>query len=58
MSIIRNNAEHQFAGELEEIKKQDTNAVPANWSMSPQAVVTYLMGEKLKNGFHVTQIYR
>ena len=57
MSIIRNNAEHQFAEELEEIIKQDTNAVPANWSMSPQAVVTYLMGEKLKNGFEVTPKY-
>jgi MoxR-like ATPase len=57
MSIIRNNAEQQFAEELEEIKKQDINPVPANWSMSPQAVVTYLMGEKLKNGFEVSPKY-
>ena len=57
MSNIRNHAEQQFAEELSEIKAQDTGAKPANWSMSPQAVVQYLMGGKLKNKFEISPKY-
>jgi MoxR-like ATPase len=55
--LLRQHAEHQFAHELEELRKQDTGAVPQRWLMSPQAVVTYLMGGKLKNGFEVSPKY-
>ena len=57
MNKLRLHAEQQFAEELSEIKKQDTGAKPANWAMSPQAVVLYLMGGKLKNKFEVSPKY-
>lgn len=55
--ILRQHAEQLFAHELEELKKQDSNKHPANWVLSPQSVVTYLMGGKLKNGFEVSPKY-
>jgi len=55
--LLRQHAEQLFAQELEELKKQDSEKRPANWALSPQAVVTYLMGTKLKNGFEVTPKY-
>jgi MoxR-like ATPase len=57
MNIISQHAEVQFAQELEELKKNDTGNVPPNWNMSPQSVVTYLLGGKLKNGFEITPKY-
>ncbi|MFM2392083.1 MAG: hypothetical protein RLZZ546_60 [Bacteroidota bacterium] len=57
MEVLRQHAEEQFAQELEEIKKQDSGTVPPNWLMSPQSVVFYLMGGKLKNGFEVSPKY-
>lgn len=57
MNVLRQHAEQQFAHEIEEISKQDTNKRPVNWNMSPQAVVQYLMGGKLKNGFEVSPKY-
>ena len=56
-TILRGHAEQLFAEELEEINKQDDGKRPTNWKLSPQAVVTYLMGGKLKNGFEVTPKY-
>ncbi|WP_143306336.1 ATP-binding protein [Chitinophaga vietnamensis] len=55
--ILRQHAEQLFAQELEELKKQDSGARPHNWLLTPQAVVTYLIGGKLKNGFEVTPKY-
>jgi MoxR-like ATPase len=55
--ILRQHAEQLFAHELEELKKQDGDKRPANWVLSPQSVVTYLMGGKLKNGFEVSPKY-
>jgi MoxR-like ATPase len=57
MSVLRQHAEQQFREELEALKKQDTGSKPPNWEMSPQAVVTYLMGGKLGNGFTITPKY-
>ena len=57
MELLRQHAEHQFAEELEVLKKQDSGNVPPNWLMSPQSVVTYLVGGKLKNGFEVSPKY-
>ncbi len=56
-SILRQHAEVQFAQELEELKKNDSGFRPVSWQLSPQSVVTYLMGGKLKNGFEVTPKY-
>ncbi|PSL45514.1 MoxR-like ATPase [Chitinophaga niastensis] len=55
--ILRYHAEQLFAHELEELKKQDQEKRPHNWLLSPQSVVTYLIGGKLKNGFEVTPKY-
>ncbi|QJB30532.1 AAA family ATPase [Chitinophaga oryzae] len=54
---LRQHAEALYATELEELKKQDSGKRPHNWLMSPQAVVTYLIGGKLKNGFEVSPKY-
>jgi MoxR-like ATPase len=55
--ILRYHAEQLYAQELEELKKQDQEKRPFNWQLSPQSVVTYLIGGKLKNGFEVTPKY-
>jgi MoxR-like ATPase len=56
-TILRAHAENLYAQELEELKKQDSEKKPTNWEMSPQSVVTYLVGGKLKNGFEVSPKY-
>jgi MoxR-like ATPase len=56
-TVLRQHAEALFATELEELKKQDNERRPQNWELSPQAVVTYLMGGQLKNGFAVSPKY-
>lgn len=55
--ILRHSAEQQFAQEIEELKKHDKHVKPHNWEMSPNAVVTYLMGGTLDNGFEVSAKY-
>ncbi|NQX39281.1 MoxR-like ATPase [Pedobacter steynii] len=55
--ILRQHAEQLFAQELEELQKQDGQKRPANWKLSPQSVVSYLIGGKLKNGFEVSPKY-
>jgi MoxR-like ATPase len=55
--ILRQHAEQLFAHELEALKQQDTEKRPINWQLSPQAVVTYLMGGKLANGAEITPKY-
>jgi len=57
MNLLRQHAEVQFSEELAELKKQDTGHLPPNWQLTPQAVVTYLMGGKLKNGFEISPKY-
>lgn len=56
-NILRLQAEQQFAEELDELKKQDKHKRPERWQLSPQAVVTYLTGGKLDNGFEVSPKY-
>ena len=55
--ILRHHAEQLYAQELDELQKQDDNKRPVNWKLSPQAVVFYLMGGKLKNGFEISPKY-
>ncbi len=56
-NILRQHAEQQFAAELEELKKNDKDKRPENWILSPRAVVFYLLGGKLRNGFEVSPKY-
>jgi MoxR-like ATPase len=43
-SQLRTSAEVLFANELEAVGRSDDRPRPANWRLSPRAVVTYLMG--------------
>lgn len=45
--IIRPSAESTYASELEALAASDELPRPVNWRLSPQAVVTYLMGGTL-----------
>lgn len=56
-NILRQHAEQQFAEELHELKQQESHFVPENWQLSPQSVVTYLVGGTLKNGFEISPKY-
>ena len=54
---LRRAAEDAFAEELEALRGADDRPRPPNWLLSPQAVVTYLMGGRLGSGFEVTPKY-
>jgi MoxR-like ATPase len=56
-AILRQHAEQEYAEELEQLAKEDERARPPNWQLSPWAVVTYLMGGELSNGFVVSPKY-
>ena len=56
-AVLRQHAEHQFAEEIEALKKVDDRQRPANWQLSPWAVLTYLMGGTLANGYAVSPKY-
>ncbi len=56
-TVLREHAEQLYAHELEEINKQEVGDRPASWKLTPQGVVTYLTGGKLKNGFEVSPKY-
>ena len=56
-SLLREHAEQQFAEELEELGKLDKRQRPPNWKLSPWAVMTYLMGGNLDNGFEISPKY-
>jgi MoxR-like ATPase len=55
--ILRPHAETIYAVELEALAAADNHAKPANWKLSPWAVVTYLLGGKLDNGFEIEPKY-
>lgn len=54
---LRQHAEVQFAAELTALAAVDRYPRPRNWQLSPRAVITYLMGGKLENGFVVSAKY-
>jgi MoxR-like ATPase len=56
-AALRTPAEQEFAEELAALMKEDTRQKPPNWRLSPWAVVTYLVGGKLENGFEITPKY-
>jgi MoxR-like ATPase len=56
-TVLRHNAEYQYADELEALRQSDTLPKPPNWLLSPQAVITYLMGGTLDNGVVIMPKY-
>jgi MoxR-like ATPase len=54
---LRRAAEELFAGEIETLMHEDERPRPANWRLSPQAVVTYLMGGTTRAGTEITPKY-
>ncbi len=56
-NILRPHAETAYAHELKALKKADDRERPTNWNLSPWAVVTYLMGGKLKDGTEIETKY-
>ena len=53
----RQTAEQTYAAELQALAAGDTRPRPANWRLSPQAVVTYLMGGKATDGTVIAPKY-
>lgn len=56
-SLLKQQAEHQYAKELSALAAQDTYQKPTNWLLSPWAVVNYLMGTTLEDGTVITPKY-
>ena len=54
---LRRAAEGLFADELEALGREDERPRPANWRLSPRAVVAYLMGGKTASGVEITPKY-
>jgi MoxR-like ATPase len=54
---LRRAAEQLFAQELAALAGDDDRQRPANWQLSPRAVVTYLMGGKTRSGVEITAKY-
>lgn len=48
--LLRPHAETLFAAELTALARLDDRPKPPNWLLSPQAVVTYLLGGTLSDG--------
>lgn len=57
LQVLRPHAEQTYAAELEALIETDEKPRPANWKLSPWAVVTYLLGGKLDNGFVIEPKY-
>jgi YD repeat-containing protein len=56
-AILRPHAEAAYAHELAALAAQDNKPRPAGWQLSPQAVVTYLLGGTLPDGTQITTKY-
>src|SRR5215469_7677807 len=54
---IRLNAEELYAEELSALAASDKFPRPANWRLSPKAVVTYLIGGKANGSTSITAKY-
>ncbi|HMQ47319.1 MAG TPA: AAA family ATPase [Saprospiraceae bacterium] len=56
-SILRPHAEVQYAHELAALITSDAEPRPANWRLSPKAVVQYIMGGHLPDGTAIEPKY-
>jgi MoxR-like ATPase len=55
--LLRPHAEQTYAGELAALAAADDRPRPPSWLLSPQAVVTYLLGGTLADGTVITPKY-
>src|SRR5262245_56324697 len=56
-AILRAHAEGAQADELDALARLDEKQRPPGWRLSPWAVVTFVMGGRLKDGTEVTPKY-
>jgi MoxR-like ATPase len=56
-SLLRQCAEDIYSNELSALAKNDDKPRPHNWKLSPQAVVTYLLGGKAADGTPISAKY-
>src|SRR5215210_3575791 len=56
-TVLRAHAEQARADELDALARLDEKQRPAGWRLSPWAVVTFVMGGRLKDGTEVTPKY-
>jgi MoxR-like ATPase len=56
-ATLRLSAEQILADELAALARRDDKPRPPNWKLSPQAVVTYLLGGKAPDGTAITAKY-
>jgi MoxR-like ATPase len=56
-SLLRPHAEQAYATELAALAAADDRARPPSWRLSPQAVVTYLLGGVLPDGTVISPKY-
>jgi MoxR-like ATPase len=55
-AVVRQHAERQYSDELSTLAQSDDKPRPPNWRLSPQAVVTYLLGGN-SGGVDITPKY-
>ncbi|MFC4424791.1 ATP-binding protein [Deinococcus navajonensis] len=55
--VLRQHAEQAYAHELSALHAQDHRPRPPQWKLSPQAVLTYLLGGSLEDGTVITPKY-
>lgn len=55
--LLRPHAEQTYADELAALARLDAGSRPANWRLSPGAVVTYVIGGTLDDGTVITPKY-
>ncbi|TIM99180.1 MAG: ATPase [Mesorhizobium sp.] len=56
-AAIRLPVEQAYAAELQALSRNDDRQRPAGWSLSPKAVLTYLLGGKADDGTMITPKY-
>lgn len=56
-TILRPHAEKAYAKELKALRKNDKKPRPNAWLLSPQAVVTYILGGELSDGTTIEPKY-
>jgi MoxR-like ATPase len=54
---LRQSAEEIYADELKALSLGDDRPLPANWRLTPQAVVTYILGGKAADGSAISAKY-
>jgi MoxR-like ATPase len=55
--VLRYHAEQEYGEELQQLAAVDEYYKPPNWLLSPRAVLTYIMGGVLPNGFVIEPKY-